>query len=140
MKTEFFLPIIPPTVTHQEHQVTVIKGKPHFYEPDELKAARAKLEAHLAQHVPEKMYTGALRVIVKWLFPITGNHKDGEWKTTKGDLDNLAKMLLDVMTHLGYWQDDALITSMILEKFWASTPGIYVKIESLDPNEGENHV
>ena len=36
-----------PTVTHQEKQVHVVNGKPVFYEPDELKAARAKLSAHL---------------------------------------------------------------------------------------------
>ena len=38
----FFLPIIPPTVTHQEKKVAVKNGKPIFYEPPELKDARAK--------------------------------------------------------------------------------------------------
>jgi Holliday junction resolvase RusA-like endonuclease len=47
-----------PTVTHQEKQVHVVNGKPVFYEPDELKAARAKLQAHLGQHIPEEKFTG----------------------------------------------------------------------------------
>jgi Holliday junction resolvase RusA-like endonuclease len=129
---EFFIPMAKvPTCTHQEKQVAVVKGKPQFFEPPELKAARAKLEAHLAQHIPTSRYTGAVRLMVKWLFPVKGTHRSGEWKTTKGDLDNLAKMLLDVMTHLGYWQDDALITSMVLEKFWADKPGIYIRIEEV---------
>jgi Holliday junction resolvase RusA-like endonuclease len=132
MKIEFFLPMIPPTVTAQEHQVAVVKGKPVFYEPQELKAARAKLEAHLAQYVPKEKYTGPVQLVVKWCFPIVGHHLPGEWKATKGDLDNLAKMLLDVMTHLGFWQDDALISSMILEKFWAERPGIYIRITPLE--------
>ena len=40
---QFFLPMIPPTVTQQEHKVAVIKGKPVFYDPPELAAAKNKL-------------------------------------------------------------------------------------------------
>ncbi len=121
-----------PTKTHQEKKVRVINGKPQFYEPKELKAVRSKLEAHLACHVPEKKYTGAVRLMVKWLFPITGKHKNGEYKTTKPDTDNLQKMLKDVMTKLGFWTDDALVASEIIEKFWATIPGIYIVIEDLE--------
>ena len=131
MTTEFFMPMIPPTTTHQEKQVAVVKCKPVFYEPDDLKAARAKLEAHLAKHVPEKKYTGALRVVVKWLFPITGKHYHGEWKITKPDTHNLNKLPFDIMTDLGYWKDDAIVASEIIEKCYADTPGIYIKIEEL---------
>lgn len=131
MRTEFFMPMIPPTCTQQEHQVRVVKGKPQFYEPTELKAARSKLEAHLAGHVPEEKYTDAVRLMTKWCFPISGKHQDGEYKTTKPDTDNLQKMLKDVMTKLKYWTDDALVASEITEKFWAKVPGIYIVIESL---------
>lgn len=131
MTTEFFIPMIPPTKTHQMQKVKVVNGKPQFYEPAELKAVRAKLEAHLAGHIPEQKYTGAVRLLVKWIFPITGNHKDGEYKTTKPDTDNLQKMLKDVMTSLGYWTDDALVASEIIEKFWGKFTGIYIRIEPL---------
>ena len=47
---EFFMAMIPPTVTHQEKQVHVVNGKPVFYEPAELKAARTKLRAHMSRH------------------------------------------------------------------------------------------
>jgi len=40
MKISFFLPMIPPTATHQEKQVHVVNGKPVFYEPQEVKAIR----------------------------------------------------------------------------------------------------
>lgn len=132
MATEFFMAMKPPTATHQEKKVTVVNGKPKFYEPEELKAARAKLTAYLGKHVPKQKYTGALRVIVKWLFPITSEeHFDGEWKTTAPDTHNLDKLLFDVMTDLGFWTDDAIVSSEIIEKFWAERPGIYIKIECL---------
>lgn len=129
--TEFFMAMIPPTKTHQEKQVRVVSGKPVFYEPDELKAVRRKLQAHLGQHVPDQKYTGAVRLTTWWCFPVTGNHCNGEYKTTKPDTDNLVKMLKDVMTDLKYWQDDALVASEVIEKYWAEVPGIYVKVESL---------
>lgn len=133
MRIEFFMTMIPPTVTHQEKQVTVKNSKPIFYEPTELKAARAKLQAHLGQHFqrePEP-FTTAIRLITKWCFPITGNHKNGEYKTTRPDTDNLQKLLKDVMTEVGFWTDDALVVSEIIEKFWAEKPGIYICIEEL---------
>lgn len=132
MTTEFFLPILPPTKTHQEKQVRVVNGKPIFYEPAELLAVRQKLEAHLAKHVPEEKYTGPVRLMTKWCFPITGKHIDGQFKTTKPDTDNMVKTLKDVMTKLGYWKDDSLVASEIIEKFWAAVPGIYIRIEDLE--------
>jgi Holliday junction resolvase RusA-like endonuclease len=131
LKTEFFLPMIPPTVTHQEKKVHVVNGKPEFYEPQELKAARAKLTAHIAKYALAHKYTGPVRLVVKWCFP-QGKHKDGEYKSTKPDTDNLQKLLKDVMTDLKFWKDDALVASEIIEKFWAAIPGIYISITELE--------
>lgn len=132
MQISFFLPMIPPTVTHQEKAWTVINGKPVPYEPAELKVARSKLEAHLAKHIPVHGMRGAVMLAVKWCFPITGKHEDGEWKTTRPDTDNLQKMLKDCMTRLGFWKDDAQVASEIVEKFWAKIPGIYIAAEELE--------
>lgn len=60
MIIEFFMPMNPPTVTHQEKQVRVVNGKPVFYEPQELKAARRKLTDYLASHCPEEKYAGPI--------------------------------------------------------------------------------
>jgi Holliday junction resolvase RusA-like endonuclease len=121
----------PPTTTHQQKQVHVVKGKPIFYEPADLKAARSSLIAHLAHNVPETMITSSVRLTTKWLFPITAKHKDGEYKYTKPDTDNLQKLLKDCMTECNFWKDDALVVSELIEKFWAKQTGIYIKIEVL---------
>lgn len=130
MKTEFFIPIIPPTVTYQEHKVAVVNGKPVFYDGPELKAARQKLTAYLSKYKPAQRYESGIRLIVKWCFP-RGKHKDGEYRITKPDTDNLQKLLKDCMTDCHFWKDDALVASEIVEKFWAETPGIYIRIEVL---------
>ena len=128
---EFFMAMIPPTITHQEKKVHVVNGRPRFYEPDELKAARQKLTAYLGQHVPEEPYPGGIQLIVKWCFQTKGRHKDGEYRITKPDTDNLQKLLKDCMTSVGFWSDDAQVASEIVEKFWAEIPGIYIRVTEL---------
>lgn len=130
LEFEFFMAMVPPTVTHQEKQVRVAGWKPVFYEPPELKAARQKLMAYLGQHVPDEPYHCGIRLITKWCFP-RGRHKDGTYRLSKPDTDNLQKLLKDCMTKAGFWDDDALVASEIVEKFWAEVPGIYVRIEPL---------
>lgn len=130
--TEFFMAMIPPTVTAQEHKVTMINGKPVFYDTPEIKNVKEKLIAHLVKHKPRCMYESGIRLTVKWLFPyMKGKHKNGEYRITKPDTDNLQKLLKDCMTKCGYWKDDALVCSEIVEKFWADTPGIYIRIEEV---------
>lgn len=125
---QFFLSMIPPTATAQEHKVGVRNGKPYFYDPPEVKKARAKLKAYLAEHKPDQPFDGTIRLIVKWCFP-KGGHIAGTYKTTKPDTDNLQKLLKDCMTATGYWKDDALVASEIVEKFWADIPGIFIRVE-----------
>ena len=127
---QFFMPMVPPTVTHQEKQVAVVNGKPRFYEPEELKTARAKLRDYLAMHRPEAPMEGGVRLVVKWCFP-RGNHPDGSYRITKPDTDNLQKLLKHVMTSLGFWKDDAQVASEITEKFWTEIPGIFIRVEAL---------
>lgn len=121
----------PPTCTHQEKQVHVVNGKPVIYEPQELKATRQKLQAHLIPYRPEVPFTGPLRLTTWWCFPLKGKHRDGEYKISKPDTDNLVKLLKDVMTEVCFWKDDAQVASEVIEKYWAEVPGIYVKVESL---------
>lgn len=130
MKIQFFMTMIPPTITHQEKKVRVVDGKPVFYEPQELKTAREKIAAHLSHYVPERMIDEPVRLVTKWCFP-KGRHSDGEYKGTRPDTDNLQKMLKDVMTQVGFWRDDALVASEITEKFWAKQSGIFISVEEL---------
>lgn len=131
MELDFFMPMIPPTVTHQEKQVRVVKGKPAFYEPAELKAARAKLMAHLGQYKPERPLKGAVYLEVSWLFPCGNAHEPGEYRITKPDTDNLQKLLKDCMTAVGFWQDDAQVAVELIQKRWNDVPGIYIAAKEI---------
>ena len=74
---------------------------------------------------------GPVQLLVKWCFPVCGRHRNGEYRATRPDTDNLQKLLKDEMTHVGFWQDDAQVASEIVEKFWAVTPGIYIAVREL---------
>lgn len=131
MAMEFFMAMIPPTVTHQEHKVTVVKGRPKFYEPPDLSAVRMKLRDNLGKFAPDQPYAGAVRLITKWCYPLKGKHQTGEYKITKPDTDNMIKLLKDEMTKAHFWKDDAQVASEVTEKFWAEIPGIYVRLEEV---------
>ncbi len=66
---KFFMAMKPPTVTHQEKQVRVVNGKPVFYEPAELKNARAKLRANLASQKPLSPYDKPLELVSNLVLP-----------------------------------------------------------------------
>ena len=90
-----------------------------------------KLRAHLIPHIPDQPFDGALRLVVKWCFPITGKHHDGEYKHTKPDTDDLNKALKDIMEDLGFYVNDSRVASETIEKFWAQVPGIWIHLEKI---------
>ena len=130
----FRLKMKPPTTTAQMHKVGVRNGKPYFYDPPEVKKAKADLMAHLSQFVPENPYDTAVMLSVAWRYPIQGTkHKDGEYRTQKPDTDNLQKLLKDCMTELQFWTDDALVVDESVTKKWvADRPGIQIGLISIE--------
>ena len=126
---EFFMQMIPPTVTAQEKKVS-FKSK-RFYDEPTLKEAKLKLKSHLAAYVPEKPFDGPLQVVTKWVFPVIKGKKNGQYKHTKPDTHNLNKALFDIMEDLGFFVNDSRVASEIIEKFWGDIPGIYVAIRKL---------
>ena len=131
MENEFFLNIDPPTVTAQEHKVHVAGGKPRFYDTSKLKQARATFEHLLSQHRPDAPIAGPVALRVEWRF-LTKSHRDGEWRITRPDTDNLQKLLKDCMTKTGFWKDDAQVCVEKISKRWAKhNPGIRIKVVSI---------
>ena len=130
---DFFLQITPPTATAQEKQVTVVNGRPVFYDPAPVKKARNLLSAQLAAYRPPRPLEGPIALSTVWLFPKGKSHKHGEWRVTKPDTDNLQKLLKDCMTETGFWQDDSQVCVECIGKMWTrEKPGIHIKAEEID--------
>ena len=134
MKLEFFMAMKNvPTVTAQEHKIVIRNGKPFYYDPSELLAARQKLTDHLAAFRPASWIGGPIELTTTWCFHTEDSRLDGTFKITKPDTDNLNKLLKDCMTQLGFWNDDAQVCREIIEKYWVKTSpsGIWVRIRQL---------
>lgn len=133
----FFIDMKPPTATAQEKKVAVVRGKPRYYDPAPVKEAKRLLVGHLAGHRPETPLVGPVALTTIWLFPKGKSHKNGEWRCTKPDTDNLQKLLKDCMTKCGFWKDDAQVVRETVEKRWSDDPtGIYIEIERLEVEHG----
>ena len=129
---EFYLNITPPTVTAQEHKVRIIGNRPIFYDTPKLKAARASFESLLRKHKPELPLEGPIALTVCWYFA-TKTRKEGTWRITRPDTDNLQKLLKDCMTRTGFWKDDAQVCQEKVSKRWSrNKPGISIKVVVID--------
>lgn len=58
-----------------------------------------------------------------------------DWHTGKPDTDNLAKGVLDALTHLQLWQDDAAVASLTVSKSYGTPSGCLITITSLPPQK-----
>ena len=129
--------MIPPTATAQQKGERVVGGYIHHYKKKNVAAAEAILRDALLPYVPAEPITDKpIRLDVKWFFPFPKSakkHQPGKFrqKFTRPDTDNLNKLLKDVMTDMGFWKDDALISAEFIEKVYSDEPGILILIEDL---------
>ena len=130
---EFFMEMVPPTSTAQMKKVSVVRGRPVFYEPKPVKEAKALLISSLSKYKPDTPMDGALELHTTWLYPKGKTHRDGQWRSTRPDTDNIQKLLKDCMTHLGFWKDDAQVARETVEKKWTGgASGIRIQIDKLE--------
>lgn len=128
-----FLRMIPPTKTFQDKGLAVSKsGKPYQYDREGSVEAREKLKAHLAGHIPENPLNGPVEVIVRWFYPETERHPAGTWKTTKPDLDNMNKILGDLLQEMNFIGNDSAIIHLDLLKMFSDVPGVLIKINEME--------
>lgn len=89
-----------------------------------LREAKAKFQV--------KTYEGATRVGIVFVYPHTKQSaKQGHSipKTTRPDVDNLAKSVLDCMVDAGWLKDDNLIVELILKKIHSETAQVVIDID-----------
>ena len=121
VQVSFFHECTPPTATAQTRRHT---GRASYLPPATARA-QALLRAVMEPHAPPAPLAGPLRVTLLWTWPGEGPAP----KTTRPDLDNLAKLALDAMTWAGYWQDDSQVAELLIAKFVGPVAGLAVTVE-----------
>lgn len=129
-KTVFIIMHDPPRVTAQQRKVAIDReGRPHFYAPERLKAARNTYLNDVWPYRPKKPYEGPIKLTVSFSFSTDDKKKWGTPKTTRPDTDNMIKALKDVLTAAGFWKDDSQVYFETVNKIWAADGRIRVIIE-----------
>lgn len=119
-----------PAGTSQMKRVNHKSG--HFFEGKVLREARAIYTENLMRYAPEQPLEGPLYVRLDFHYAIKDKKKRGQPKTSRPDCDNLAKLILDVMTDLGYWHDDSQIAKLSISKQFSKAEHAFVFIEASD--------
>lgn len=141
-RIEFWVPCVPPKGTHQQN-VRIFRsadGKSFIGKSKTSKAARDErsLLELMRPHAPDAPMAGPVRLRVTWRYPYRKSEPQkrriGNLPcNTRPDCDNLLKGLSDILTRLGFWTDDAQVSSVTFRKEWGSRPGIGIGISPDEP-------
>ena len=124
---EFFWEGFPPKSTFQQRDK-------NFHKTPAARLAFAQWRAILEQGVPAHPLQGALsfKLVLTWPFPKSMKTTSVVIpKTTRPDGVNILKGVEDIMTKLGYWQDDNQLAIETVERWYGMFPGVLVQIQEL---------
>jgi Holliday junction resolvase RusA-like endonuclease len=138
---EFRLDLNPPTTTHQAKQIVRVGKFTKLADKPGLTSARSLYCALLSQYRPAEPVRTACRLTIAFTFPWRKSESKKTMAngtaahTVRPDCSNLAKTFEDCLVQMGFIQDDALVTQLVVTKCFGSQPGVMVRIEGLEGEE-----
>lgn len=100
----------------------------HYFKSKRLQQTEDIYLTELEKYKPEHPIEGAVAVNIWFEYEIKAKKKRGTWKTSRPDVDNVAKLLIDCMTKVGYWKDDSQIVKLNLRKSYSRTESAEITI------------
>lgn len=124
----------PPTITAQMKRVVVVNGRPRFFHSREMQQQEALWSGLLQPFQPPQPLDGPLAVTIRLIYPHLKSVKKADVhklipKTSSPDLDNVVKMLADLLTKLKFVVDDSRIARLTAEKFFGPQMSTGVEIQ-----------
>lgn len=116
-----------PKGTSQMKRVNHRSGK--FFMGKDLKLAHDLYMNELYQFSPETPIEGPVALGLVFAYAIKDKKKRGKMKTSRADCDNICKLVIDVMTELGFWVDDAQICQLRVTKMWSPNESAAVSFD-----------
>lgn len=106
---------------------------------------KSAIAAAFAGKIPPEPLGGAVSVTIAAYFDRPGSHwtkRKGvkpnapDFHTQKPDADNLAKAVLDCLTTLGLWRDDAQVSLLTVGRGWTTSGNrTEIAVQQLAPRE-----
>ena len=84
-----------------------------------------------AKKRPAKPFSNAVRLCVRFTYKRPTSRHFEIYKTTRADLDNLEKAVMDALTQAKWWTDDCLVVDKRTVKVWGERNGCEILAEGL---------
>ena len=121
-------------------------GKARVFDPGTAEGWKSCVAIAANPHIPKVPIEGPLKVsLVFWFARPQAHYLKGKIRekfsfaryTKKPDADNLAKAVLDALTTLGMWKDDAQVDVLTVTKLWSfQTEDAGVRVRIVTDEEG----
>lgn len=120
-------------------RATIAGGRVRVYDPAKSRNYKEYVALIARQNAPEKPLSGSLRVRVEIYRGMLKSFSRQKKKlaearllrpTTKPDLDNSAKSVLDACNGIIY-KDDAQIVDLSVSKFYSENPRVEIRVEEI---------
>lgn len=120
-------------------------GRARVYDPGTAEGWKAQIAMAARGVLPAEPLQGPLEVNILLRFRRPRCHyRTGKraaelrpyapcWHTAKPDRDNCDKSILDALTQLGAWRDDAQVVDGRVAKVWSDRPGATILISAAGP-------
>lgn len=100
----------------------------HYFKSARLQQTEDFYLNELRAYAPTAPITGAVSLSIDFDYFTPTKKKRGTWKTTRPDVDNIAKLLIDCMTKLGFWADDSQVARLRVSKHYAEDDNAQITI------------
>jgi crossover junction endodeoxyribonuclease RusA len=120
------------------------KWQARVYDAGTAEAWKSQIALAVKPHLPPVPWTGPIALTVTFLFPRPKKHfrsngaaKDDapQYHTSKPDIENCEKALLDALTQCGLWRDDSQVCHLSSKKRYSNAAdngcGAMVRVEVL---------
>ena len=106
------------------------------YEKSEIKQWTAMFAEQIRPYKPKEPWDCPTHAEIYFFFPHPKSTSDKKktaclWKTTRPDLDNSEKTILDTLTKEGFLKDDSIICSKKSEKYLSAEPKVLVVLRKI---------
>lgn len=126
--------VIPGEPYRKTHQSGTHIGQGRTYKDAGLREVESRLMEALKPNAPSAPWNGPVALSVAFAYETKSEKKNGLWKITKPDTDNLMKTLKDCMTACGFWWDDAQVVEESASKYWDVDPHISIVVTRPEGN------
>ena len=107
------------------------------YRTDNVQNFRDSIMLRMKRYAPKERMTGPIKLEIYVHSDTKTRSKWGKFKVTRPDCDNFVKEIMDVMTKLKFWKDDAQVVDLRVVKIYSEKASISISYEELPevPND-----